>query len=145
MAVLLPAVVLIAVVAVAVVGRTGDPGRDADHAGTAAQAAAPASTPGATEGPVATTSPRSDWPAAISGRAAPTATVPPLPREHGTDGLMGRLPFGLPNDTPTIRVERANRFTLDDVQATWSGFDTTPPWVRRLGGLANFRTDPYQR
>jgi hypothetical protein len=143
--VLLPAVILIAVVAVAVVGRIGGPGPVADHAGPAAQAAAPASAPGATKVPIATTSPRSDWPAALSGRAPAAATVPPLPREHGTDGLMGRLPFGLPNDTPTIRVERANRFTVDDVQATSSGFDTTPPWVRRPGGSVNSRKDPYQR
>jgi hypothetical protein len=142
--VLLPAVILIAVVAVAVVGRIGGPGPVADHAGPAAQAAAPASAPGATKVPIATTSPRSDWPAALSGRA-PAATVPPLPREHGTDGLMGRLPFGLPNDTPTIRVERTNRFTLDDVPATRSGFDTTPPWVRRPAWLAAVRTGSFQR
>jgi hypothetical protein len=58
---------------------------------------------------------------------------------------MGRLPFGLPNDTPTIRVERANRFTLDDAAATRSGFDTTPPWVHRLGGVTSVRTDANRR
>ena len=144
MAILLPAVLLIAVVVVAVVGRIGGPGRVADHAGDAARAVAPAIPPAATNEPLATTSRRSDWPAAIAGRG-PTATVQPLPREHGTDGLMGRLPFGLPNDTPTIRDERTNRFTLDDVQAARSGFDTTPPWVQRRGGLTNVRPDPSQR
>ena len=58
---------------------------------------------------------------------------------------MGRLPFGLPNDTPTLRIEPLNRFTIDDGVTAAVRFDTTPPWVRRLGGLANFRTDPYQR
>ena len=91
--------------------------------------------------PTATPSPRSDWPAAIGPRVPPAR----LPREEGTDGLMGRLAFGLPNDTPTVRVTRENRFTIDDHIVAWAAFDRTPPWVRRLGGLVNFRTDPYQR
>jgi hypothetical protein len=71
-----------------------------------------------------------------------------MAREEGTDGLMGRLPFGLEGDTPLVRVERAprlHRFAIDDVVVSWSALDTTPPWVRRLGGLPNYRTDPYQR
>ena len=69
-------------------------------------------------------------------------------REEGTDGLMGRLPFGLEGDRPLVpidSVERLNRFTIDDRVVGWSTLDTTPPWVRRLGRLPNFRTDPYQR
>ena len=149
MTVLLPAVLLIAVVVVAVGGRisTSRPGvalvtAESPAAASPAPVAVAAGAAGAS--PEATASPRSDWPAAIS-RRNPAATVPPLPREHGTDGLMGRLPFGLPNDTPTIRVERANRFTLDDVQASRSGFDTTPPWVRLVAGLPRVRTDASQR
>ena len=130
-----------ALIALAFVDVDRSPEVAAVEAVAPAAAAAPVDTTVAS--PVVTAF-RAEWPAAISGRG-PAPAVPPLPREHGTDGLMGRLPFGLPNDTPTIRVERANRFTLDDVQATWSGYDTTPPWVRRLGGLTNFRTDPYQR
>jgi hypothetical protein len=60
--------------------------------------------------------------------------VVPRAREEGTDGLMGRLPFGLANDTPYPPVERVNKFTIDDVlgRASWLG--TTPPWVRWHGG-----------
>jgi hypothetical protein len=79
--------------------------------------------------------------AAVAERSTPAG----MAREEGTDGLMGRLPFGLPGDTPLVRLERANRFTLDDVRVSWSGYDSTPPWVRRIGALSNFRTDPYQR
>ncbi|MBA2721005.1 MAG: hypothetical protein H0U52_17450 [Chloroflexi bacterium] len=63
-------------------------------------------------------------------------------RETGTDGLMGRLPFDLPADPLAPRV---NRFTIDDVVPSWSAWDTTPPWVRRLGFLSSYRTDPYMR
>jgi len=63
-------------------------------------------------------------------------------REAGTDGLMGRLPFDLPADPVAPGV---NRFTIDDVVAQRTNWDTTPPWVRRLGALSGFRTDPYQR
>ncbi|HUQ79384.1 MAG TPA: hypothetical protein VM427_11010 [Patescibacteria group bacterium] len=63
-------------------------------------------------------------------------------REHGTDGLMGRLPFDLPPDPIAPRV---NRFTIDDVVAARTTWDTTPPWVRRLGFLSGYRTDPYMR
>ena len=71
--------------------------------------------------------------------------VKPLLREEGTDGMMGRLPFSLPDDTPVVPVTVANRFTIDDIRPAWSGNDATPPWVRRVGGLSNYRTDPYQR
>ena len=85
-----------------------------------------------------------------------TARIRPAPpagmeREEGTDGLMGRLPFGLVGDTPLIRIdsagagERINRFTIDDRVVGWSGLDTTPPWVRRMGSLSGYVTDPYER
>ena len=32
--------------------------------------------------------------------------IPTPPRENGTDGLMGRLPFGPLNDTPVTPQER---------------------------------------
>ncbi len=64
-------------------------------------------------------------------------------RETGTDGLMGRLPFDLPRDDRA--VPRANRFTIDDVLAARTIWDTTPPWVRRIGFLSSYRTDRYQR
>jgi hypothetical protein len=91
--------------------------------------------------PAATPSARSDWPAALADRNRPVARE----REEGTDGLMGRLPFGLANDTPYLPAERVNKFTIDDVRTGWSGSDDAPPWSRRLGGLANYRTDPYER
>jgi hypothetical protein len=77
----------------------------------------------------------------VAGRRAAS----PIDREEGTDGLMGRLPFGLPNDTPFPRSEPVNRFILDDVVVGWSSLDTTPPWVRRIGGLSSYVTDPYER
>jgi hypothetical protein len=99
--------------------------------------------------PAATPTFRSDWPAAIGDGTTPTPVR--LPREEGTDGLMGRLPFGLPNDTPTIRVEPVEWWRVYDERADWhrdkvsaSGV-SAPPWVHRLQGLSNFRTDPYQR
>ena len=102
-----------------------------------------ASLPAATAATAATPSPRSDWPAAIADHNRPA--VVPREREEGTDGLMGRLPFGLANDTPYPLAERVNKFTIDDVLTGWSASDDTAPWSRRLGGLANYRTDPYER
>jgi hypothetical protein len=72
----------------------------------------------------------------------PVPVVRPNRRETGTDGLMGRLPFDLPPD-PVIR--RANRFTTDDDRRWWAVWDTTPPWVRRVGVLSNSRTDMNRR
>jgi hypothetical protein len=60
--------------------------------------------------------------------------IAPRTREEGTDGLMGRLPFGLPNDTPYPRAERVNKFTIDDVLGRATSLGTTPPWVRSRGG-----------
>jgi hypothetical protein len=91
---------------------------------------------------VPTPSHRSDWPAAIGRRTvAPTGTPRP-DREEGTDGLMGGIPFGIPGDTPYARRDMVNRFTIDDVVVTAFVNDTTPPWVRRNGGLTSFPTDP---
>jgi len=90
----------------------------------------------------ATASPRSDWPAAIR----PRRTAEPRRREEGTDGLMGRLAFGLPGDTPyppTMPPERKDRFELD-VVPTSPHFDPAPLRGRRLGVLG-WRTDPMER
>jgi hypothetical protein len=99
--------------------------------------------------PAATPSPswRSDWPAAISAsHGGSTVRVDPLGprgpltvpagrrRVEGTDGLMGRLAFGLAGDTPLEPLVIANRFTIDDVALVVPRFDSTPPWVRRPGG-----------
>ncbi len=59
-------------------------------------------------------------------------------RETGSDGLMGRLPFDLPPDD--LAVPRVNRFTIDDVLTARTAWDTTPPWVRRLGLMSSHRT-----
>lgn len=122
MALLAPVAVLIAVAGFAVVGRLGGAVRPAasDDAAVAV-AVGPAQTAWATLDP----------------RARPTV-IPFLPlmpfvadrREIGTDGLMGRLPFDLPAD-PVAPVEAVvNRFTIDDVVASWPAWETTPPWVR---------------
>ncbi len=55
---------------------------------------------------------------------------------------MGRLPFDLPPDEAEPLV---NRFTIDDVVASRAAWETTPPWVRRLGALSSYGADPYQR
>ena len=78
----------------------------------------------------------------MAGRTPPPPTH--RKREEGTDGLMGGIPFGLPNDNPYPSVEPVNRFTRDD-EVSATRLDTTPPWVRRLGALSNYRADPYQR
>jgi hypothetical protein len=126
---LLPPIVLIAVVGLAVVGRLG-----------------PESRPVAPSAPIAAAEVAV---AGSSGAASVRPAVRSVPaghrREEGTDGLMGRLPFGLPNDTPFVRIVPTNRFVIDDVLVAWSGYDSTPPWVRRLGGLSSYVTDPYMR
>jgi hypothetical protein len=134
-------VLLVAVVAVAIAGRTGAPrpvpaAAPPSLAAQVAEASPQAST-------AATPSPRSDWPAAIGERNRPA--VVPREREEGTDGLMGRLPFGLAYDTPYPPAERVNKFTIDDVLTGWSASDDAAPWSRRLGALTNYRTDPYER
>ena len=74
------------------------------------------------------------------------ATASPVLRETNTDGLVGRLPFGLPRDTPIVAVERHDRFVTDDVVRvvpTWSDSShdgPTPAFrVRVLGP----NTDAY--
>ncbi len=104
------------------------------------------STPAATIAPSA--APRI---AAVATARTPTivgrgnAAAGPRRREESTDGLMGRLAYGLPTDTPLIPVVSVNRFTIDDVRPRFPVYDSTPPWVRRLTGLGNYRTDPYER
>jgi hypothetical protein len=66
-------------------------------------------------------------------------------REEGTDGLMGGLAFGLPGDTPLVRRERLNRFTIDDVQALVWQPAGAPSWVRGAGGPAIVSADPLVR
>jgi hypothetical protein len=132
---------LVAVVAIAIAGRSNGPRPvPADAPANPAVQVAIVSPPASA---AATPSPRSDWPAAIGDRNRPAAV--PREREEGTDGLMGRLPFGLAYDTPYPPAERVNKFTIDDVLTGWSASDNAAPWSRRLGGLANYRTDPYER
>lgn len=89
--------------------------------------------------------------APVVAEPAPTAARAPLgipyqhDREEGTDGLMGGLAFGLPGDTPLVRRERLNRFTIDDVQVSVWRPDGTPTWVRGDGGPAIFSADPLVR
>jgi hypothetical protein len=135
-------VALIAVVAIAIAGRAGGP-RPGPAEGPANLAAQAADTSLPAAAAATTPSPRSDWPAAIADRNRQAVAL--REREEGTDGLMGRLPFGLANDTPYPLAERVNKFTIDDVLTGWSAADDAPPWSRRLGGLANYRTDPYER
>ena len=66
-------------------------------------------------------------------------------REEGTDGLMGGIPFGLPADSPLVRLDRINRFTIDDVALGWSGGSSFPTRVHRIGGLPSYATDPRAR
>jgi len=125
-----------AIVAIAIAGRGSRPVPADQPAVPAVQEAAAASLPAVTP------SARSDWPAAVADLNRSAA---PREREEGTDGLMGRLPFGLANDTPYPPAERVNKFTIDDIRTGWSASDDAPPWSRRLGGLVNYRTDPYER
>jgi hypothetical protein len=66
-------------------------------------------------------------------------------REEGTDGLMGGIPFGLPADTPLVRLDRVNRFTIDDAALGWSRGSSFPTRVHRIGGLPSYATDPRAR
>ena len=89
--------------------------------------------------------------APVVAEPAPTAARAPLgipyqhDREEGTDGLMGGLAFGLPGDTPLVRRERLNRFTIDDVQPLVWQRDGAPTWVRGTGGPAIYSADPLVR
>jgi hypothetical protein len=138
--VLIAPAILIAVIAIGLSGKTAKPDPAAVRGASPVVLAARVAD---VSQPAITPSPRSDWPAALADRNRRAAN--PRPREEGTDGLMGRLPFGLAYDTPFPPAERVNKFTIDDVLLGRSSFDTTPPWVRRLHGLANYRTDPYER
>jgi hypothetical protein len=63
--------------------------------------------------------PARDGPAVV---AVGVATAFPVLRETGADGLMGRLPLGLPAGTPVpiVTGERHDRFVTDDVVPGWS-------------------------
>ena len=73
----------------------------------------------------------------LAARAAdaslPTAT--PLPRSDWPAALADRYP----------PAEPVNKYTIDDLVSGWSASDMSAPWVRRLHGLSNYRTDPYER
>ena len=107
-------IVLVAVVAVAVVGRVTSSEPASPPAPSAAVAVAFAGAG------IAEATPRRTPLAEIDPNARPTVVpfapypipIPPPRREHGTDGLMGRLPFDLP---PDPAPERVDRFTIDDV------------------------------
>jgi hypothetical protein len=70
----------------------------------------------------------------------------------------GRLPVGsaaiarapsVPPAEPTSPLPKGpplvNRFTIDDLVPAWSVHDGGPHRGRRLGGISNYRTDPYER
>jgi hypothetical protein len=57
-----------------------------------------------------------------------------------------RPAFRPQDDAPFARVPLVNRFTIDDVRPGWSSSDNTGSRRgRRLGGIANYRADPYER
>ena len=82
-------------------------------------------------------------PAPVAAAAAPSAAVARVVpaeaaatnnrsarivgREHGTDGLMGRLPFGIPGDSPLKWADRVDRFTIDDTVLGWAGSAPVEP------------------
>jgi hypothetical protein len=121
---------LVGVVGLGLAGRVGGAG--------------PASSRASAAPPVAIAAPALADPAPATARA-PLGVPYQHVREEGTDGLMGGLAFGLPGDTPLVRRERLNRFTIDDVQHAFSRADRTPPWVRRSGGPAIFSADQLVR
>ena len=129
---LLPPLALIAVAGIAIFGQTT--GREGLR-------------PGGSAAPVALIEPVSlAGPSIVPGILPLRGTVATVPgprtvpagrrREEGTDGLMGRLPFGLANDTPLVPIV--------PLVGPSTG-DSPPPWIRRLTVLGNYRTDPYQR
>jgi hypothetical protein len=110
-----PPLALVAVVAISVAGRGSSPASQPAPAAVAIGAPAAGSAAAESGRPALTASPRPDWPAAARHSAAHQASADPI-------------------DWAAIYDERAD----------WS-VDATAPWSRRLGGLSNFRTDPYER
>ena len=102
----MPPIVLIAVVAIGVAGRPGSGSPDARSVPSAAPIG-PVAAAAAAEAVAAA-------PSAVAGPRAALGVPYQHDREEGTDGLMGGLAFGLPADTPLVRRERVNRFTIDD-------------------------------
>jgi hypothetical protein len=92
--------------------------------------------------------PASQAPIAAVERAALTVPIAfAARREQGTDGLMGRLPFGIADDSPLVHVERRDKFIIDDRILTWlepAYHEPNRPSFRQ-GGLSNYRVDPYAR
>ena len=69
-------------------------------------------------------------------------TIRYLPkREHGTDGLMGRLPFGIDGDGPLVRAERRDKFIIDDefLPVRAAPLPMRAAQLSRLVGLAGAR------
>ena len=137
----MPPIVLIGVVLMALSGRAPGPTAGPRSGASPGASVEVVAAKGAEAShPAVTPSPRSDWPAAIGH-----GQVLPLLREEGTDGLMGRLPFGPPNDTPNATPTGFDFSKLDDERASWSADRAASPDSRRLGGLSNYRVDPYER
>jgi hypothetical protein len=96
--------------------------------------------------------------AALAGRsvsparsaAVAVAVVPPSALADGPITVAAvdpqRPAFRPQDDAPFARVPLVNRFTIDDVRPGWSSSDNTGSRRgRRLGGIANYRADPYER
>ena len=83
----------------------------------------------------------------VLGRMSSGSAVPPL-----ASSAPSIAPIVAAAPTPSHRSdwpaaigrrgEVVNRFTIDDVVTARISLDTTPPWVRRNGGLTSFSTDP---
>jgi hypothetical protein len=63
-------------------------------------------------------------------------------REEGTDALIGRLPFGLVGDTPTVYGEREDRFAKEPLYTPSSLAELQAPERHKLGPI---RVGPYPR
>lgn len=70
---------------------------------------------------------------AAAAQPSQAAAVTPSPRSDWPAALANRGQAGPPAD-------RVNKFTIDDIRAVSPTFDTTPPWVRHPGRLANTPT-----
>jgi hypothetical protein len=99
-------------------------------------------------------------PSQVARAEAPTTSpsLPPVPvlagpilggpvilageREEGTDGLMGRLPFGLAGDTPTVYWEREDRFAKEPLFTPSTLAELAAADHHKLGPI---RVGPYPR
>jgi hypothetical protein len=65
---------------------------------------------------------------------------------NAVTGPVAPLAFRANDDDLFAGVPLVNRFTIDDLRAGWSAPDAGHSRRgRRLGGLSNYRTDPYER